>query len=73
MTAGKKIINLVFAPVILIAAVAFIVVLVKMKKSPPPRIPEVAVPPLRSKFKTAHDLSGGVTRREQPAAPARPA
>ena len=44
MTAGKKIINLVFAPVILIAAVAFIVVLVKMKKSPPPRIPEVAVP-----------------------------
>lgn len=44
MTAGKKVANLLFAPIILIAAIAFIVMLVKMKKKPPVRIPSTAVP-----------------------------
>ena len=44
MTAAKKIVNLLFAPVILVAAIAFIVMLVKMRKVPPPQIPATAVP-----------------------------
>ncbi len=44
MTPGKKFINLLFAPVILIVAVALMVALVKMRKTPPTRIPPTAVP-----------------------------
>lgn len=44
MGTGKKIINLAFAPVIIIAAVAFTVMLVKSKKKPPSRPPGIAVP-----------------------------
>ena len=44
MTTGKKILNLLLAPLILLAAVGFIVMLVKARKTPPPRKPAVAVP-----------------------------
>ncbi len=44
MSPGKKLLNLAFAPVIIIAAIALVVVLVKMRKTPPPRIPPTAVP-----------------------------
>lgn len=44
MTSGKKLLNLLFAPVILILAGALVFALVKMRKTPPARIPETAVP-----------------------------
>ena len=44
MTTGKKILNLLLAPLILLVAVGLIVMLVKSRKTPPPRKPVVAVP-----------------------------
>lgn len=44
MTSGKKFLNLLFAPIILILAVGLVVTLVKMKKTPPAKIPATAVP-----------------------------
>lgn len=44
MTTGKKILNLLLAPLIVLVAVGFIVLLVKARKTPPPRKPAVAVP-----------------------------
>lgn len=44
MSTGKKIINLLFAPLIVAAAVFFIIYLVKSRKTPPPRLPIIAVP-----------------------------
>lgn len=44
MTTGKKILNLSLAPLILLAAVGFIVMLVKSRETPAPRTPVVAVP-----------------------------
>jgi RND family efflux transporter MFP subunit len=46
MTTGEKFLNLLFAPLILIAAVAVIVVLVKSRQTPPAKIPVRAVPRL---------------------------
>ena len=44
MTAGKKAINLLFAPLVIAAAVWAVIALVKARKDPPPRKPPVAVP-----------------------------
>ncbi len=44
MTTGKKLLNLLLAPLIIVAAVFIIVALVKSRKNPPPRKPVVAVP-----------------------------
>ena len=44
MTTGKKTINLLFAPVIVAAAVGISIYMVKSRKTPPPRQPVVAVP-----------------------------
>jgi RND family efflux transporter MFP subunit len=44
MTTGKKIINLLFAPLIVAVAVFAIIYMVKSRRTPPPRQPVVAVP-----------------------------
>lgn len=44
MTTGKKLLNLLLAPLVIAVAILFIVVLVRSRKSPPPGKPVVAVP-----------------------------
>jgi RND family efflux transporter MFP subunit len=44
MTTGKKVLNLLLAPLVIALAVIFIVYLVRSRKTPPPRTPVVAVP-----------------------------
>ncbi len=44
MTAGKKLLNLLFAPIVIAASIGIVVAMVKARKDPPPRKPPVATP-----------------------------
>lgn len=61
MTAGRKLLNLAFAPIIIALAVALTVALVKSRKKPPSRVPRTAVPLVRVTESTPADAAPAVS------------
>ncbi|MEX1114192.1 MAG: efflux RND transporter periplasmic adaptor subunit [Akkermansiaceae bacterium] len=56
MTTGKKLLNLLLAPLILAAAILIVIVLVKSRKNPPPKQPVTAVPVVEIVESSAADV-----------------